>query len=68
MTEAIQFIRLAVVLEITGLSKTGLYEAINKGEFKKPVKISSRSSAWVKKEVLDWCQSKIDARTQGVQK
>lgn len=68
MTEAIQLIRLVVVLEITGLSKTGLYEAINKGEFNKPVKISSRCSAWVRQEVLDWCQSKIDARSQEVQK
>lgn len=67
MTEAIQFIRLATVLSITGLSKTGLYEAINQGEFKKPVKISSRCSAWTRQEVLDWCQSKIDARAQEVQ-
>ena len=66
MTEAIQFIRLAVVLEMTGLSKTGLYEAIARGEFNKPVKISSRCSAWVKSECIEWCQRKIDARSKGV--
>lgn len=65
-TIAIQFIRLSEVLMITGLSKTGLYEAISRGEFKKPVKISNRCSAWVKEEVQDWCQSKINARSEGV--
>ena len=64
--EAIQLIRLVVVLEITGLSKTGLYEAINSSDFPKPVKISRRSSAWVKSEVLDWVKKKIEARSQEV--
>jgi len=66
--EAIQLIRLAVVLEITGLSKTGIYEGIKTGDFPRQVKINSRSSTWVRQEVLDWVQSKIDARSQEVSK
>ena len=64
--ETIQLIRLAVVMEITGLSKTGIYEAISLGEFPKPVKISRRSSAWVRQECLDWVKEKIEARSQEV--
>ncbi|MCF6252143.1 MAG: AlpA family phage regulatory protein [Methylococcaceae bacterium] len=60
--EAIQLIRLNVVLGMTGLSKISLYEAISANEFPKNVKISERSSAWVRQEVLDWIQSKIEAR------
>ena len=64
MSEEIQLIRLAVVLEITGLSKTGLYEAVKAASFPKQVKINRRSSTWVKSEVLDWVQSKIEAREE----
>ncbi len=51
---------------MTGLSKTSLYEAINSGDFPKNVKISERSSAWVKSEVQDWIKKKIAARSQEV--
>jgi len=68
MSEAYQLIRLAVVLEMTGLSKTSLYEAVNSGSFPKNVKISERSSAWVKSEVLGWIKEKIEARSQEVKK
>ena len=64
--KAIQLIRLSVVIEITGLSKTGIYEAIKAGDFPGQVKINSRSSAWVRQEILDWVQSKIEARSQEV--
>jgi len=64
MSEAYQLIRLAVVLEMTGLSKTSLYEAVNSGSFPKNVKISERSSAWVKSEVLVWIKEKIEERSQ----
>jgi prophage regulatory protein len=66
--EVIQLIRLTVVLEITGLSKTGLYEAIKAGEFPGQVKINRRSSTWVKSEVLGWVKEKIEARSQEVSK
>ena len=62
MSEAIQLIRLNVVLEMTGLSKTGLYEAIKERSFPQQVKINSRSSAWVRQEVQDWIKSKIEDR------
>jgi len=66
MSEDIQFIRLSVVLQMTSLSKTGLYEAIHTGDFPRQVKINSRSSAWVKSEVLCWIKEKIEARSQEV--
>jgi len=66
--EAIQLIRLSVVLNLTGFSKTGLYESINSGEFPKNVKISERSSAWVLSEVQDFIKKKMDERSQEVNK
>jgi len=62
MSESIQLIRLTVVLEITGLSKTGLYEAIKERSFPQQVKINSRSSTWVRQEVEEWIKGKIEAR------
>jgi prophage regulatory protein len=41
----VRFLRLKEVLAICGKSRSSVYDAIKKGEFPKPVKLSARSSA-----------------------
>ena len=56
------FIRLPVVLQKVGMSKSFVYDLITQDKFPKPVKVSSRISCWVAAEVDQWVQERIDAR------
>ena len=57
--DELRVIRLPEVMELSGKSKTSIYED---PEFPKPIKIGRRSSGWIKAEVLHWLRSKIEAR------
>lgn len=56
----IGFIRLPQVKEITGLSKTSLYELMRKQQFPEPVRLGLRSVAWVRSEVNDWARRRVE--------
>lgn len=49
---SVQFIRINDVLSLTGLSKSTLYERINKQLITPPVRISSRLSGWPFHEIF----------------
>ena len=53
-----RFIRLPQVRDITGRSKTQLYDDVT---FPRPVKLSHRESAWLESEVRAWMQARVDA-------
>lgn len=55
-------IKLKAVINMTGLSRSGIYALIQKRAFPKPIKLSERSSAWVVSEVQEWIESKIQQR------
>jgi len=59
-----KLIRIRNVTQITGLSKSYIYELCNKGLFPKSIRLVPRgtSVAWVEKEVLDWIDSRIKER------
>lgn len=61
----VRFLRLKEVLAICGKSRSSVYDAIKKGDFPKPVKLSGRSSAWVASEVEQWAIECIRASRQG---
>ena len=56
-----QFIRLPQVKELTTLSKSSIYRLISDGDFPKQVLLGSRSVAWVRSQVEDWCHQKINS-------
>lgn len=56
-----KLVRLADVLEITGLSRSQVYALIQRQEFIKPVKIC-RSSRWPLDAVLGWVDLRIAER------
>lgn len=52
------------VQERTGLSKSGLYLAIQQGEFPKQIKIGQRAVGWLETDVDEWLQVRVLRRAQ----
>lgn len=52
------------VRDRTTFSKTHLYRLINAGTFPQPVKIGERRVAFVEREIDQWLQARVDARTE----
>jgi len=65
----IKLIRIRVVILLTGLSKSYIYQLADKDLFPKSVQLvpGGSSVAWVEKEVLDWIDSRIQARDEVTQ-
>lgn len=47
---------------LTGLSKSYIYDLMERGIFPKPVKLGPKSVAWVDDEVRQWIADRIAAR------
>ena len=57
-----RFLRLSEVLEMTGMSKTFIYDRINEGTFPKQIQLGSRSVVWNEREVVQWMEDRIASR------
>lgn len=57
-----QFIRMTSVQKLTGLKRTLISNMSDRGEFPKPIKLSSRAMAWDRSEVLNWMEERIQER------
>lgn len=53
-----QFIDMKFITQLTGLTDKWFYKLIQDGEFPKPIKLG-RSSRWLKSEVEQWLQERI---------
>ncbi len=53
-----KFIRRHIVEEMTGLSRSAIYAAMDDGRFPRPVRIGKRAVAWRESDVLDWMASR----------
>lgn len=58
---ASDLIRLPEVKKLTGVGASKIYKMISDGEFPRQVKLGDRAVAWVRGEVLDWRQKRIEA-------
>lgn len=58
-------IRLAQVMESTGLGRSTIYKYIAEGKFPLPLQLSERCVGWLESEVHQWIQARIDIRDQG---
>ena len=56
---AIRLLRLAQVLNVTGLGKTKIYELQSQGAFPMRVQITDHSVGWVEAEVQTWLAKRI---------
>jgi predicted DNA-binding transcriptional regulator AlpA len=54
-----QFVDMAFITRLTGLTDKWFYKLIKDGEFPKPIKLG-RSSRWLQSEVEAWLQDRIN--------
>ena len=57
--DPIRILRLAQVLEITGIGKTTLYELQSQGSFPMRVRITDHCVGWVAQEVQSWLANRV---------
>ncbi|EGQ8311725.1 AlpA family phage regulatory protein [Vibrio parahaemolyticus] len=57
-----KIIRLKEVMNLTGLSKTSIYEFSSKNQFPKSVALGGRAVGWVESEVHSWISDKMAQR------
>ena len=55
-------LRLPVVKQRTGLSRSTIYLRVSEGTFPRPVSLGGRSVGWLESEVQEWLQRRIDER------
>ncbi|MRV70554.1 AlpA family phage regulatory protein [Duganella sp. FT92W] len=62
LTSSLHIMRLPEVAAACGISRAAIYKAIRKGEFPRQVKLSGRSSGWVRAEIDAWVKERMAAR------
>jgi prophage regulatory protein len=55
-------LRLAQVMDFTGLGRSTIYKYIAEGKFPIPLQLSERCVGWLESEVQQWIQSRLDIR------
>ena len=55
----IRILRLAQVIERTGLKKTKIYELQSEAQFPMRVKITARAVGWIEQEVQAWLSGRV---------
>jgi len=66
-TKQIKLIRMHVVSEHTGLSKSYIYQLAASGKFPQPVELipGGKAKGWVESEVLSWLEARVAERDGG---
>ena len=59
-----RLLRAKEVLDLTGISHSGLYARINKGTFPAPVKIGPKTARWREDEIAEWLETVTAQRSQ----
>jgi prophage regulatory protein len=49
-----KILRCQAVIELTGLSRSTLYEKMARGEFPKPKKLGRRAVGWLRSDIAEW--------------
>lgn len=60
MTE--KMLRRPAVEDITGLSRSTIYEMISRDDFPRPVRIGRRAVAWQQTAVIEWLNERCGSR------
>ena len=56
-----KILRLPIVLDRTGLSRSTVYQRVTEGRFPRPVSLGARAVGWVETEVEEWIAGQIEA-------
>ena len=65
-TQLRSFLRLRQLKAITGMSRTWIYDAIQRGDFPKPVALGARAVGWLDSDVDAFIQARVDASRPNV--
>jgi prophage regulatory protein len=56
-------LRLPAVLQRTGLSRSMLYELLDRGDFPRPIKLTGgRINCWSDQEIAEWIDARLSER------
>lgn len=55
------FYRLPDLVRAVGLSKSTIYDLIDKGQFPRPRHITSKAVGWLPQDVVDWANNRPEA-------
>ena len=58
-----KFLRLASVIDQTGLSKSSIYSQIQERTFPAQIHIGTRAVAWLESDIEEWMLSRVEARS-----
>lgn len=56
-----KILRLPIVKELTGLSRSTIYLRISKNEFPAPISLGGRAVGWLEGDVNAWLAEKVEA-------
>ena len=59
MNDNLQLLRRTEVEELTGLSRTAIYDRMREGSFPKSIALSPNTIRWVRGEILKWIKEQI---------
>lgn len=65
-TEDLQLLRLPDVCALVGLRRSSIYKLAAEGKFPKPVKLSTRASAWRRADIARWIEARAAESCGGV--
>lgn len=51
-------LRLPAVREITGLSRSAIYDQMSKGLFPRPVQLTAKAVGWPERVISEWLESR----------
>jgi len=57
-------LRLPKVKERTGISRSNIYAGVKRGDFPRPLLLSTRAVGWLESEIDAWVESRKVARQQ----
>jgi prophage regulatory protein len=55
-----KILRLPIVLDRTGLSRSTVYLRVSEGKFPRPVSLGARAVGWIETEVEEWIAGQIE--------
>jgi len=56
-----KILRLPIVLDRTGLSRSTVYQRVTEGRFPRPVSLGDRAVGWIETEDEEWIACQIEA-------
>ena len=62
-----RFLRLSVIKNMTGLSRSTIYMRIAEKRFPKPIKLGERAVAWLESDINTWMEQQIKSSQHKVE-